>query len=128
MTITVKINTATLAGKRLEAELRRHPEAVEFVEPSVVSDAIPEGYVSLKDGFDQVREHISAHFNSDSTMGKKLLHKLESHRQFVQIEYPYPTNENGMEIETISAIESAKLAFQRLGEKYNRTFDNKYTQ
>lgn len=60
MTITVKINTATLVGKRLEAELRRHPEAVEFVEPSVVSDAIPEGYVSLKDGFDQVREHVKS--------------------------------------------------------------------
>jgi len=31
-------------------------------------------------------------------------------------------------IKSISAIESAKLAFNRLGEKYNCTFDNKYTK
>jgi hypothetical protein len=29
---------------------------------------------------------------------------------------------------SISATESAKLAFQKLGEKYNCTFDNKYTK
>ncbi len=31
-------------------------------------------------------------------------------------------------INSISAAESAKLAFQKLGEKYNCTFDNKYTK
>ena len=60
MTITVKINTDTPAGKRLEAELRLHPEAVEFLESTGVSDAIPDGLVSLKDGFDQVREHVKS--------------------------------------------------------------------
>lgn len=88
MTITVKINTDTPAGKRLENELRCYPEAVEFINSTIVSDTLPEGYVSLKDGFDQVREHVKS----------------------------------------LSASESAMLAFQRLGEKYNRTFDNKYTQ
>ena len=62
MTITVKINTDTPAGKRLEDELRLHPEAVEFIDSTVVSDSIPEGYVSLKDGFDQVREHVKSNY------------------------------------------------------------------
>lgn len=31
-------------------------------------------------------------------------------------------------INSISAAESAKLAFQKLGKKYNCTFDNKYTK
>ena len=60
MTITVKINTDTPAGKRLEDELRLHPEAVEFIDSTGESDSIPEGYVSLKDGFDQVREHVKS--------------------------------------------------------------------
>ena len=126
MTVTVKINTDTPSGKRLEKELRRHPETVQFIESSVVSDAIPEGYVSLKDGFDDVRNQLL--INSDTAIGKKLIHKLESHRQVVQLEYPYPTDDSGMDIESISATESAKLAFGRLGEKYNRKFDNKYTR
>jgi hypothetical protein len=60
MTITVKINTDTPAGKRLEDELRLHPEVVEFIDSTGVSDSIPEGFVSLKDGFNQVREHIKS--------------------------------------------------------------------
>jgi len=60
MTITVKINTDTPAGKKLEDELRLHPEAVEFIDSTGESDSIPEGYVSLKDGFDQVREHVKS--------------------------------------------------------------------
>jgi hypothetical protein len=68
MTITVKINTDTPAGKRLEEELRRYPETVEFIESSVVSETIPEGYFSLKDGFDQVREHVkSVHRNNSNS-------------------------------------------------------------
>ena len=67
MTITVKINTDTPAGKRLENELRRYPEAVEFIDSTVVLDAIPEGYVSLKDGFDQVREHVKSIYKKGSS-------------------------------------------------------------
>ncbi len=88
MYITVRINTDTPAGKRLEALLRRHPECVEFIESTVVSEPAPTVYGSVKEGFGQVIEPIKS----------------------------------------ISASESAKLAFQRLGEKYNRTFDNKYTR
>ena len=62
MTITVKINTDTPAGKRLEDELRLHPEAVEFIDSTGVSDSIPEGYVSLNDGFDPVREHVKSNY------------------------------------------------------------------
>ncbi len=60
MIITVKINTDTPVGKRLENELRSYPETVEFLNPTSVSDTLPEGYVSLKDGFDQVREHVKS--------------------------------------------------------------------
>jgi hypothetical protein len=67
MTITVKINTDTPAGKRLENELRRYPETVEFITSSVVSDILPEGYVSLKDGFDQVREHVKSLYKNDAS-------------------------------------------------------------
>jgi len=88
MTITVKINTDTPVGKRLENELRCYPETVEFINSTIVADKLPEGYVSLKDGFDQVREHVKS----------------------------------------LYASESAKLAFHKLSEKYNRTFDYKYTR
>ena len=65
MTITVKINTDSPTGRRLEKELRRHPDTVQFIEPSVVSDSIPEGYKSLKDGFDEVREHVKLLYKKD---------------------------------------------------------------
>jgi hypothetical protein len=126
MTVTVQINTDTPVGKRLEKELRRYPETVQFIESSIVTETIPEGYVSLKDGFDQVRNHLLV--NSNTATGKKLIHKLESHPQVVKLEYPYPTDDNGMDIESLSANDSAKLAFDRLGEKYDRKFNNKYTR
>ena len=88
MKITVKINTDTTAGKRLENELRRYPECVEFIDSTVVAETASTAYVSIKDSFEQVGEPINS----------------------------------------ISATESAKLAFSRLGEKYNCTFDNKYTR
>jgi len=88
MTVTVKINTDTPVGKRLEAELRRHPECVEFIESTVVSEPTSAAYGSVNEGFGQAIEPIKS----------------------------------------IPASESAKLSFQRLGEKYNRTFDNKYTR
>jgi len=126
MIITVKININTPGGKRLENELRRFPEVVEFIDSTAVSDAISEGYDSLKDDFDQIKNHFL--INSDTALGKKLIQKLESHPQLVKLEYPYPTDENGIEIETISGTESAKHAFYKLGQKYNRTFDNKHTR
>lgn len=126
MTITVKINIDSPTGKRLEKHLRRYTDEVQFIEPSVVSDAIPEGYLSLKDGFNEVRKHLT--INANTLTGKKLLHELQSHPNVVKIEYPYPTDNDGQPFESISAEDSAKLAFGKLGEKYNRTFDNKYTR
>lgn len=126
MTITVQINTITAAGKRIEKQLRRYPDQVQFIEPSVVSDAIPQGYVSLKDGLNEVRKHIT--INAKTITGKKLLHELQSHPKVVKIEYPYPIDNEGKPVESVSAEDSAKLAFHKLGEKYNRTFDNRYTR
>ena len=126
MTVTVQINTNTTAGLKLITELRRHPDVVRFVEPDQISEPIPEGYVTLKDGFDELRNHLL--INSNTETGKKLIHKLESHPQIVKLEYPYPNDDNGMDIESLSANDSAKLAFDRLGEKYDRKFNNKYTR
>ncbi len=125
MTVTVQINTDTAAGQKLITELRRYPDVVQFVEPDLISESIPEGYLSLKDGFDEVRQHLL--ILSDTATGKKLIHKLESHPQIVSFEYPYPTDDNGMDIESLSASDSAKLAFDRLAEKYDCKFNNKYT-
>ena len=126
MTVAVKIDTNTTAGLKLITELRRYPDIVRFIEPDQLSEPIPEGYVPAKDGFDEVRKHLL--INSNTETGKKLIHKLESHPQIVKIEYPYPTDDHGMDIESLSANDSAKLAFNRLGEKYDRKFNNKYTR
>ena len=96
MTITVEINTNSAAGQKLVAELRRHPNIVKFLEPDQVAEPMPEGYVSLKEGFDEAENQIT--INSD------------------------------LEIESLPVKESAKLAFDRLGEKYECSFDNKYTR
>jgi hypothetical protein len=126
MTVTVQIETNSQAGRKLITELRRYPDIVRFVEPDQISEPIPKGYVTVKDGFDEVRNHLL--INSNSATGKKLIRKLESHPQIVKFETPYPTDENGIDIESVSANDSAKLAFDRLGEKYNRKFKNKYTR
>ena len=126
MTVTVQIDTNTAAGLKLITELRRYPDVVRFVEPDQISEPIPEGYVPVKDGYDEVRNHLL--INSNTETGKKLIHKLESHPQIVKLEYPYPTDDNGMDIESLSLKGSAKLAFDRLGEKYDRKLDNKYTR
>jgi len=118
MTVTVQIETNTAAGLKLINELRRYPDVVRFVEPCQISEPIPEGYVPVKDGFDEVTKQVK---NSS-------INSLESHPQIVKLEYPYPTDDNGMDIESLSANDSAKLAFDRLGEKYDRKFNNKYTR
>jgi len=126
MTVTVQIETNTAAGLKLITELRRYPEIVRFIEPDKISEPIPEGYVTVKDGFDEVRNRLL--INSNSATGKKLIRKLESHPQIVKFETSYPTDENGIELESLDLNDSAKLAFDRLGEKYNRKFSNKYTR
>ncbi len=117
MTITVKIKTDTPTGKRLEAELRQYPGVVEFIDINIVSDIHPKGYPAHIDAFEQVSTSIL--INADTENSKALVRKLESHRKDVKIEYPFPVDSHGNEIETISVAESARLAFERLGEKYN---------
>lgn len=126
MTVTVQIDTNTAAGLKLISKLRRYPDVVRFVEPNQISEPVPEGYILIKDGFDEVRNHLLIIVNTEA--GKKLIHKLESLPQIVKLEYPFPTEDNGMDIESLSANDSAKLAFDRLGEKYDRKFNNKYTR
>jgi len=60
MTVTVRINIDTQAGKKLISDLRQYPETVEFIEPQDNSGNVPEGHLNLKDGFDKVREHVNA--------------------------------------------------------------------
>jgi len=126
MTVTVKINTDSPTGKRLENELREYPQVVEFIDINIVSDILHEGYPAHIDVFEHVSTSIL--INADTEIGKALVRKLESHRKVVKIEYPFPVDSHGNEIETISVAESAKLAFERLGEKYNCKFENKYTR
>lgn len=126
MTVRVQIETSTVAGQKLITELRRYPDVVRFVEPDGVSEPAPEGYVPIKDGIDELRNQIL--INSNTETGKQLIHKLESHPQIVKIEYSYPTDDNGMDIESLSVNDSAKLAFDRLEKKYDRKFNNKYTR
>jgi hypothetical protein len=70
MTVTVRINTSTPIGKRIEKQLRRYPKEVQFIEQTKVSGTIPEGYVSLNDGFDQVREHVKSVYKNNSVSNK----------------------------------------------------------
>ena len=66
MTVTVRINTDTPIGMRLVNEMKQHPETVQFIDPVVEGNTTaPEGYVSLKEGFDEVREHVRAMYRKD---------------------------------------------------------------
>lgn len=67
--------------------------------------------------------------NIETPNGERLKKKLRDYPKVVElVEFPFPIDSNGNEITTISFGESAKLAFKRLGEKYNCRFENKYTQ
>ncbi|MEK7720648.1 MAG: hypothetical protein AAB347_13805 [Bacteroidota bacterium] len=60
MTVTVQIETNTEAGLKLVTELRRYPDVVRFVDPDQISEPVLEGYVPVKDGFDEVRNHVKS--------------------------------------------------------------------
>jgi hypothetical protein len=66
MTVTVQIETNTATGQKLITELRRYPDVVRFVEPNQISEPVPEGYVLVKDGFDEIRNHIKSLYKNDS--------------------------------------------------------------
>ena len=65
MTVTVQIETSTAAGLKLITELRRHPDVVRFVDPDQISEPALEGYIPVKDGFDEVRNHVKSLYKND---------------------------------------------------------------
>jgi len=71
MTVTVQIETSTAEGLKLITELRRYPEIVRFVEPDQISEPIPEGYVPVKDAFDEIRNHVKSLYENDSQNPKQ---------------------------------------------------------
>ena len=65
MTVSVQIDTSTAAGLKLISELRRYPDVVRFVEPNQISEPVPEGYIPIKDGFDEVRNFVKSLYKND---------------------------------------------------------------
>jgi len=45
--------------------LRRYPDIVQFIEPEQISEKVPEGYVPVKNGFDEVRSHVKSLYQND---------------------------------------------------------------
>lgn len=68
MTVTVQIDTSTAAGLKLVSELRRHPDIVRFVESNQGSESVPEGTIPVKDGFDELRNHVKLLYKNDHPM------------------------------------------------------------
>ena len=60
MTVSVQIETNTVTGQKLITELRRYPDAVRFVEPDQILESANERYIPVKDGFDEVRNHVKS--------------------------------------------------------------------
>lgn len=86
---------------------------------------------------------ITVQINTNTPEGKRLEEMLRQHPKTVKfievsdVTEPTPDScikpKDGIDlvketINSISATESAKLAFERLGEKYNYTFNNKFTK
>ena len=86
---------------------------------------------------------ITVKIDTSTPEGERLIEELRRYPDVVEFDEstivsepvatPYTTAEKILKpisesVKTISAAESAKLAFKRLGEKYNHTFDNKYTR
>jgi len=71
---------------------------------------------------------VTARINVDTPSGRKIVRELEKHHKLVVLEYPEPLGFDGLPIETISFEQSAKEAFEYMGELYGVKFDNKYTK
>jgi hypothetical protein len=71
---------------------------------------------------------ITAHINVETPAGRKILRELDKHPKLVEIEYPEPLGANGLPIETIPFEQSAKKAFEYMGQLYGVKFKNKYTK
>ena len=65
---------------------------------------------------------VTVQIETDTAVGQKLITELRRYPDVVRFVEP------DQDFESLSANDSAKLAFDRLGEKYDRKFDNKYTR
>ena len=65
---------------------------------------------------------VTVQIETNTEAGQKLITELRRYPDIVRFVEP------DQYIESLSASDSAKLAFDRLGEKYDRKFKNKYTR
>ena len=65
---------------------------------------------------------VTVQIETSSAVGLKLITELRRYPDIVRF------IESDQDVESLSANDSAKLAFDRLGEKYDRKFSNKYTR
>jgi len=65
---------------------------------------------------------VTVQIETNTAAGLKLITELRRYPDIVRFIEP------DQDIESLSANDSAKLAFDRLGEKYDRKFSNKYTR
>lgn len=65
---------------------------------------------------------VIVQIDTSTTTGLKLITELRRYPDVVRFVEP------NQDIESLAANNSAKLAFDRLGEKYDRKFSNKYTR
>jgi hypothetical protein len=70
---------------------------------------------------------VTVQIETNTTAGLKLITELRRYPDIVRFVEPDQISEP-VDIESLSANDSAKLAFDRLGEKYDRKFNNKYTR
>jgi hypothetical protein len=65
---------------------------------------------------------VTVQIDSNTSAGLKLISELRCHPDVVRFVEP------DQDIESLSVNDSAKLAFDRLGEKYDYKFNNEYTR
>ena len=65
---------------------------------------------------------VTVQIETSTAVGRKLITELRRYPEIVRFVEP------DQDIESLTANDSAKLAFDRLGEKYDRKFKNKYTR
>ena len=65
---------------------------------------------------------VTVQINTNTSAGLKLIAELRRYPDVVRFVEP------DQDMESLSANDSAKLAFDRLGEKYDRKLNNKYTR
>jgi len=70
---------------------------------------------------------VTVQIETNTAAGLKLVTELRRHPDIVRFVEPDQISEP-IYTESLSVNDSANLAFDRLGEKYDRKFNNKYTR